>query len=224
MLNDLKSPNQKTTHLLSILSAAANTPYIGEPVSQLEHSLQCAYLAAVSSPASDDETIVASLLHDVGQFIPPENLDAILGQNYGQIIDMIDLEHKSINPGPSTASKSSKSVGRISHETLGAKYLTILGFPVKVTRLVEAQVTAKRYLCAVDPEYHGKLSDASKKSLEFQGGPMTGKERDDFESNPWCEDMCRLRRWDDEAKVTGLDVPGLESYREMVEKVLESVR
>src|ERR1700761_7508785 len=188
MLENLKTSEQKASYLLSLLASAANTPYIGEPVSQLEHSLQCAHLASSASPASDDETVVAALFHDIGQFIPAEDLDSVLGRNPNRIHDMIVSEPTQTENG---SIKSSNSVGRISHETLGATYLAALGFPEKVTKLVEAHVAAKRYLCAVDPEYHGKLSDASKKSLEFQGGPMKGKEKEDFEDSPWREDMCR---------------------------------
>jgi hypothetical protein len=98
----------------------------------------------------------------------------VFGQNYGQIIDMIAPEHISINPGTSTASNKSKSVGRISHEALGVKYLTIFGFSIKVTRLVGAHVAAKRYLCAVDliswvliPDKERDLEDEDVKYREY---------------------------------------------------------
>ncbi|KAF2674306.1 hypothetical protein BT63DRAFT_7223 [Microthyrium microscopicum] len=214
------SPEEITSHLLSILASAANTPYIGEPVSQLEHSLQCAHFARTSTPKSDDETIVAALLHDIGQFIPAEDLHLVLGKEEGEVTDM--LVGRTVDPvttsEPST--QTGHSVGRISHETLGAKYLSALGFSSKVARLVEAHVAAKRYLCAVEPAYHDKLSDASKESLKFQGGPMQGNEKDSFARSPWCDDMCRLRKWDDEAKHIGWDVPGLDTYHESMIRVL----
>ena len=41
---------------------------------------------------------------------------------------------------------------------------------------------------------------------------MTPEEVRRFEANPHHLDAVRLRRWDDEAKVPGLEVPGLEHY------------
>jgi predicted HD phosphohydrolase len=39
----------------------------------------------------------------------------------------------------------------------------------------------------------------------------------------WQEKVA-LRRWDDEAKVVNLDVPGLDSYRHMAREVLAGGR
>src|SRR5579871_1320962 len=115
-----------TDHIIAILTASADTPYIGEPVSQLEHSLQCAQQALnASNPSADDETIVATLLHDIGQFAPEDELD-------GTVRDM---------------DSGLGSVGRYSHDKLGARYLRVLGFPEKVCTLVGEHVNAKRYLC-----------------------------------------------------------------------------
>lgn len=48
---------------------------------------------------------------------------------------------------------------------------------------------------------------------------MTGDEKDLFEKEAWCDDMCRLRKWDDGAKVLGLDVPGVDTYLAMMERI-----
>ncbi|KAK1091919.1 hypothetical protein LTR48_005354, partial [Friedmanniomyces endolithicus] len=85
-----------------------------------------------------------------------------------------------------------------------------------VGALVGSHVAAKRYLCAVDPAYHDTLSEASKQSLVFQGGPMQGVELQQWAASPWCDEMCELRKWDDGAKIPGLVVPEAESYREMM--------
>ena len=37
-------------------------------------------------------------------------------------------------------------------------------------------MNAKRYLCAVDPQYNDSLSPASKTTLKHQGGPMSKEE------------------------------------------------
>ena len=57
-------------------------------------------------------------------------------------------------------------------------------FPAVVTECVRLHVAAKRYLCATDPAYFGKLSPASVHTLQLQGGPMTADEVAEFRQNP----------------------------------------
>lgn len=104
------------------------------------------------------------------------------------------------------------------HESRGSAWLAAL-FPPAVTAPIALHVRAKRYLCAVDPTYHSLLSAGSVASLERQGGPMDPAEVAAFEANPGWEDAVALRRWDDQAKVPGLDVPLAESYRPLLESV-----
>ncbi len=54
--------------LFSFLEAQGQGDYLGEAVSQLQHSIQTATLA--EQAGADNETIIGSLLHDVGRFIP----------------------------------------------------------------------------------------------------------------------------------------------------------
>ena len=103
----------------------------------------------------------------------------------------------------------------LTHEEVGARYLEPF-FPDAVTTPIRQHVPAKRYLCATDPSYYATLSDASKKSLELQGGPMTAAEQTAFEQIPHFQDSLVLRRWDDLAKVKGLAIAGLETYRAVV--------
>jgi putative nucleotidyltransferase with HDIG domain len=202
------TPASVAEYIISVLKASENTPYIGEPISQLQHSLQCAAQAA-STPAVDEATQVAALLHDIGQYAPAKDLRTLTGG-----------EAKNLGGQP-----TGSSVGRVGHETLGGQFLLALGFPQKVARLVESHVAAKRYLCAVDKDYMNKLSDASKRSLAYQGGPMSGAEKEEFGSDRWCKEMCQLRKWDDEAKVEGLVVRDVESWRPVLERQLrESMR
>lgn len=106
------------------------------------------------------------------------------------------------------------------HEQAGARYLA-RHFGPEVAEPARLHVAAKRYLCAVDPEYLGRLSDASRRSLELQGGAMSTEELERFERLPHHREAVTLRRWDDEAKIPGLVVPGVESYRGMI---LETAR
>jgi phosphonate degradation associated HDIG domain protein len=53
-----------------LLAQRGHTQYGMEAVSQLEHALQCAYLAELAGESS--ETIVAALLHDFGHLLAAE--------------------------------------------------------------------------------------------------------------------------------------------------------
>lgn len=87
----------------------------------------------------------------------------------------------------------------MNHEELGSEWLKSRGFCAEVVQLVSSHVWAKRYLAA-DPEYYNQLSDASKESLEHQGGLLTESERAEKESLTYFNDALNLRRWDDLAK------------------------
>ncbi len=104
------------------------------------------------------------------------------------------------------------------HEAAGADWLAT-HFGPQVVEPVRLHVAAKRYLCALDPDYRNGLSPASRQSLALQGGPFTPQETRDFEGNPFAQDAVRLRRWDDAAKVPGLDVPALAYYLPRVERL-----
>jgi len=107
------------------------------------------------------------------------------------------------------------------HEEAGAAWLA-RHFGPEVVDPVRLHVAAKRYLCAVEPDYHSMLSEASRRSLHLQGGPMTADEVRRFEQEPHFRAAVAIRRWDDAAKVAGLVVPGLEHYRRSLEAVLLS--
>ena len=98
------------------------------------------------------------------------------------------------------------------HEEGGADWLA-RHFGPAVSEPVRLHVAAKRYLCAVEPSYLAGLSPASRRSLELQGGPFDAEAVRSFVAGPFFRDAVRLRRWDDEAKVPGLEVPGLDHYR-----------
>jgi [1-hydroxy-2-(trimethylamino)ethyl]phosphonate dioxygenase len=107
------------------------------------------------------------------------------------------------------------------HEEVGEAWLSRY-FGPEVAAPCRLHVAAKRYLCTVDPEYAGQLSPASVQSLALQGGPFTSAEARDFEQHPYYREAVRLRRWDDLAKIPGLDVPGLEHYRGRLEAAARS--
>jgi phosphonate degradation associated HDIG domain protein len=90
--------------------------------------------------------------------------------------------------------------GVVSHERLGAEYLRRAGFSERLARLVEYHVQAKRYLTLKEPGYYERLSEASRRTLEYQGGMMTAAEAEAFEQDPLCAVSLRMRQWDELAK------------------------
>ncbi len=109
------------------------------------------------------------------------------------------------------------------HEEAGCVWLS-RNFGPTVTEPIRLHVAAKRYLCAVEPAYQASLSPASLHSLHLQGGAMTSDEVKSFEENPHYLDAIRLRHYDDQAKVVGLEVPGLEHYRERLQRMMHEHR
>lgn len=105
------------------------------------------------------------------------------------------------------------------HERIGARWLAPR-FGTNVSEPVRLHVAAKRYLCTVDETYGDRLSAASVQSLELQGGPMSPGEARQFERQEHWTEAVRLRRWDEEAKVAGLAVPGLPHYEPTLAKLL----
>ena len=118
--------NYHISQLFQLLETQGQADYIGECISQLEHSLQTAMFAAQET--SDEQLIIAALLHDIGQFIP---LNEIKDCQKQLKLDMVD-------------EKSGSSVGRFGHDVIGQIWLASHGLPQKVYELVGAHVTAKR--------------------------------------------------------------------------------
>lgn len=105
------------------------------------------------------------------------------------------------------------------HEFLGQRFLE-RNFGPAVSEPVKLHVAAKRYLCAVEPDYHSSLSPASIRSLELQRGPMNREEIVEFEHNRFGRRATQLRRWDDIAKVPGLATPPLDHFRQYLMQAL----
>lgn len=179
---------QTVDEVLSLYKNFGNEDYIGEPVSQIEHMCQCAELAEASG--ADEEVILAAFFHDIGhlyEFAFPEK----------------KLQHMD-------------GVGIVDHEKLGYTYLRSKGFSEIIAMLVQSHVQAKRYLTFKYPEYFNQLSEASIKTLVFQGGVMKQQEATAFESDPLHKLYVQLRRWDEQAKETAKPLPPLDHYRQMM--------
>src|SRR5579871_393429 len=133
----------------------------------------------------DEEVILAAFLHDIGHIS-----EAAKGDN-----EMVGF-------------------GIVDHEELGAEFLREKGFSKKIARLVESHVEAKRYLTIKEPGYYDQLSEASKKTLEYQGGPMTPEEAEAFEQYPLFPLIIQMRKWDEQAKIEQKPLPDLGHYRQ----------
>jgi phosphonate degradation associated HDIG domain protein len=139
----------------------------------------------------DDEVILAAFFHDIGHICVMQNENNSMG-----------------------------GYGVKSHEKVGADYLREKGFPEKVAKLVENHVRAKRYLTFKYPEYYDSLSDASKKTLEFQGGVMSATEAESFENDILFETSIRMRKWDELAKEINVSLVNLEEIKFRARMVL----
>jgi putative nucleotidyltransferase with HDIG domain len=180
---------ERAERVAAVLRASEKMDYIGEAISQLEHALQCAKFAADSG--ADDDTILGAMLHDIGH-LPME----------------IDQDENSLS--------RMGDVGVHQHEHIGASWLLRLGFSQKVANLVRGHVQAKRYLVWKHDSYAAKLSPASKRTLEYQGGPMSDAEGLAFEKSELFRPILKLRSWDDKAKIVGAKVPDLDHYMPMM--------
>ena len=136
----------------------------------------------------DDEVILAAFLHDIGHLCQDK-----LGIN------------------------EMGGFGIMDHEAIGSQYLNDLGFSPKIVQLVASHVAAKRYLTYKDSAYFANLSDASKKTLEYQGGKMSSQEAEIFEKSPLFDLIIQMRKWDEQAKVENQPIPNLEHYRNLIE-------
>jgi phosphonate degradation associated HDIG domain protein len=135
----------------------------------------------------DDEVVLAAFLHDIGHIAE-------------KIAD----------------SNSMGTYGIKDHEALGADFLSERGFSARLTRLVSSHVIAKRYLTLREDGYYDKLSEASKKTLVYQGGPLTDAAADIMEKDPLFREIIQMRRWDEEAKLEHQPVPPLDIFKNLI--------
>jgi phosphonate degradation associated HDIG domain protein len=170
--------------VIELMRLRGSEAYFGEPVSQLEHALEAASLAAANAKP---ELIVAALLHDIGHLM----------HDFGENIAAEGVDTR--------------------HEMAGYEWL-LARFGPAVAEPVRDHVAAKRYLCAVEPDYFVKLSAASVESLALQGGAFGPAEVRAFEEKPHWREAVMLRRWDEAAKTPGLVLPHVEQYRGLLER------
>jgi len=104
------------------------------------------------------------------------------------------------------------------HEELGYKFLKKY-FINDVVEPIKYHVKAKKYL-ARDKKYYDCLSEASKKSLKFQGGIMNNKEAKEFECIKFFESSIKLRKFDEVAKKRDLKIKSINEYKNLLNSKL----
>lgn len=178
--------------LFEALETAGAVQYGTEAISELEHALQIADLAAEMS--SDEELVCAALLHDIGRVAVRQD----------EISDTLVPEHmgKSGNNGRG-------------HDDVGAELLS-KHFSERIVAGTRLHVAAKRYLCTVEPAYNEVISGGSIHTLKLQGGLMSEEELEEFRATPYSDDAVQIRRWDDMAKEVGKKTHPLEHWRDLV--------
>jgi len=105
------------------------------------------------------------------------------------------------------------------HDDIGASLLTPF-FDEAVCQPIRLHAHAKRYLCAIESGYYDALSEASRHSLQYQGGIMTAEECHHFETSEHFEASIALRRWDDTGKCEQLSGWTFSDFMPFVTKVL----
>jgi putative nucleotidyltransferase with HDIG domain len=135
--------------------------------------LQHAFQSADLATAQncDEEMVLAAFLHDIGHICVAGHAVTTM-ENYGVM----------------------------NHEKIGAAFLRNRKFSERLVKLVQAHVSAKRYLTYKDISYYNQLSDASKQTLVFQGGKMSHDEAILFEQDAQFKEMIAMRKIDELAK------------------------
>ena len=146
----------------------------------------CQAAQLAEESAYDQEIILAAFFHDIGHLC-----------EHIMPVEQMD------------------GVGVVDHESIGMDFLLKMGFSTRIGLLVKSHVDAKRYLTFKYPDYFHKLSDASKITLEFQGGRMSEEEATAFENDLFFEDYIVMRTLDDKAKIAGLPLPNLDHFKNM---------
>lgn len=139
---------------------------------------------------ADPEVVLAAFLHDIGHLCAAAGVEQMDGY------------------------------GTVEHERIGADFLRAQGLPERVAKLTETHVQAKRYLTFKHPDYYQNLSDASKATLRWQGGPMNPTEAQIFEQDPEFQTILLIRQWDEQAKEEGKPLPDLALFESIYRHLL----
>ncbi len=104
------------------------------------------------------------------------------------------------------------------HEDVAYQYLKKY-FKKNVVEPIKNHVKAKRYLARIQ-KYYQILSQASKVSLHLQGGVMNDEEAKEFEKEKFFDDSIKLRKFDEAAKKTDIEMKDINDYKSLLKSNL----
>ncbi|MEO0732125.1 MAG: HD domain-containing protein [Bacteroidota bacterium] len=177
----MSTPTATAAAIMQLYRQHGHLAY-GEGMSQLSHATQAGLLAR--ERGYDDEIILAAFLHDVGHLSP-----LLTPAREAERMGELGVQH---------------------HDRVGEDFLRERGCGERLLAAVRNHVAAKRYLCYAEPGYYDRLSEASKGTLAYQGGPMTAAEAEAFAANLHFDISLRVRRLDEAAKEA--DFPVTEDH------------
>ena len=177
--------------LSGLFTRSAAISYGDGQVSMCAHMLQSGMLAEQAD--APPELTVAALLHDVGHF----------GTDFPE--EFGDDHH--------TLMQEARKDRR--HQEAGANLLAPF-FGPEVAEPIRLHVSAKRYLCSIEPSYEKLLSKTTRHTLTLQGGPMTKAEVAEFATQDFASDAVQMRRWDDLAVVGEAKTPDFDHFRPLL--------
>ena len=176
----------------ALFAAKGDRLYAGEPVTQLQHALQSAHLAA--QEGAGEELVVAAFLHDLGHLINDQGDTPTLRG--------IDDRHEFI-------------ALPFLRDLFGPEVLQ----PIRLHVDAKRYLCARGHRTMSGAEYWSALSIDSRRSLELQGGIFSEHEADAFRAQPFAEDGVRIRLWDDRAKRADAVTPPLSHYVALAARV-----
>ena len=100
------------------------------------------------------------------------------------------------------------------HENIAYEYLKSF-FKKEIVEPIKYHVLAKRYL-ARDKKYYNELSEASKISLNLQGGVLNDEESNKFKTKGYFRPSILLRKFDDAAKRTDIKMKSIHDYQKLL--------
>lgn len=177
----------------ALFAEKGDRAYSGEPVSQLEHALQSAWLA--EQDGADAALVTAALLHDLGHLLNDQGETPTLRG--------IDDRHEYV------------AIPRL-RELFGDAVTQ----PIRLHVAAKRYLCARGDGTAGGAEYFAALSPDSVRSLALQGGAFSDAEADAFIAQPYAADAVRVRRWDDLAKQPARKTPPLPHYLEIAARAV----
>lgn len=171
-------------------SGLAKDKYFGEEISQVEHAMQAAKFGIDNF--SDEDTVLAALLHDVGHLLP---------------------QAEQMPNGLGTAHHEAVGASFLHHLGFPAQTCTL------VRRHVDAK---RYLCWKHPETYYDKLSEASRLTLLEQGGKMTTAQAGEFELDPLFASVLAMRRWDEAAKATNSpSLPAIAVLEKMMTRAIQ---